>query len=258
MAGRFRPLEYAAAMASTGRQKVILLASVGALTLSLISIGTTLLGHTRTSLSALASPSRSVRLSDGLSCEVYAPEHLDPSHNHPLVVGFSPSGNGRELLPVWKDACDRFQWILFASNNYRNGPQSDRDAALRLETVEVAKREYPVDETRIYAAGQSGGGMMAEDIIADHPDIFRGVVVNTGMMPHHWPGNAPLDRAHFPRGKVAVLLASPSDFRYREMGEDRAILEGFGWDVRWLEFPGGHAYAPPELYVEAAAWLTQR
>ncbi len=249
-------------MALNAREKLILLGCAGAIALSARFIVEELRGSAQILRPgfepATPIPARSIRLPDGLSCEVYVPAPLDASRKHPLVLAFSPGGNGRELLPVWKEACDRFQWILFASNNYRNGHQSDRDAALQLETLELAKREYPIDASRIYAAGLSGGGMKAEDMIADHPDVFRGVVVNTGMMPHHWPGNDPLDAAHFPRGKLAVLLASPTDFRYREMQEDRATLEGFGWKVRWMEFPGGHGYAPPGVYAEAAAWLTQQ
>jgi poly(3-hydroxybutyrate) depolymerase len=209
----------------------------------------------RTGMAPSVVPTRSIRLADGLSCEVYVPTGLDRTKPHPLVFGFDPGGNGLALLPAWKRACDRFQWILVASNNFRNGPWSDRDAALQLETLRLAEHDYPVDPARIYATGFSGGAMHAHDIVGDHPEIFRGLVANTGMMPYHWPGNDPLDRAHYPKAKLAVFLASPADFRYREMRADRAALEGLGWKVRWIEFPGGHRYAPPESYVEAAAWL---
>ncbi|MEO8876586.1 MAG: hypothetical protein ABI461_13430, partial [Polyangiaceae bacterium] len=61
--------------------------------------------------------------------------------------------------------------------------------------------------------------------------------------------------ARYPRNKLAVMLASPKDFRYREMHEDRNLLEGLGWKIEWLEFAEGHAYAPPAVYAQAAAWL---
>jgi poly(3-hydroxybutyrate) depolymerase len=201
-------------------------------------------------------PAVSLRLEDGLSCDVYVPEGLDRSRKHPLVFGSSPGGNARELLPVWKDACDRFEWILAASNNFRNGKRSEKDAALQMETLAILLRDYPVDPSRVYATGLSGAGMHAHDLVADFPDKFRGVVVNTGMMPHHWKGNDPFDATHYPRTKVAVMLASPTDFRFHEMQEDRKLLEGVGWQVLWIEFPGGHTYAPPASYVQAAAWLT--
>ncbi len=79
--------------------------------------------------------------------------------------------------------------------------------------------------------------------------------MNTGMMPHHMAGNDPFDAAHYPRGKLAVFLASPKDFRYREMQEDRALLETVGWQTAWFEFDAGHTYAPPDVYQQAAAWL---
>jgi hypothetical protein len=153
-------------MALTGREQLTLLTCGATLAFSSAFIVKTLLEQAPTSpLGSLAMdlviPSRAIRLPDGLSCEVYVPPHLDPAQQHPLVFASSPSGTGKELLQVWKDACDRFQWILVASSNFRNGPY-------------------------------------------------------------------------------------------------RATLESFGWRVDWIEFAGGHAYAPPQVYVEAAAWLAKQ
>jgi predicted esterase len=199
---------------------------------------------------------RSLRLADGLSCEVYVPAHDDPTRLHPLVLAFSPNGRGADAVAVWHRAADANGWIVVGSNNFRNGPYVEHDAALRMETITVVEREYRVDPARVYAAGISGGAMQAYDIVGDHPGVFRGVIANTGVMPYHLLGNAAFDATTYPRGKVAVMLASPTDFRYRDMQLDRALLEAAGWKVEWIEFEGGHRYAPPAVYERAAAWLT--
>ncbi len=201
---------------------------------------------------------REVHLADGLDCAIYLPEPDDARRPHALVFASSPTGDAREVLRPWKPAADRFGWIVVASNNYRNGRYSERDAALQLETLAFVKKEYLVDHARVYVAGLSGAAMHAYDIVGDHPELFRGVIANTGVMPYHLKGNEPFDAKSYPRGKVAVMLASPSDFRYADMRADRALLEAQGWTIDWLEFEGGHTYAPPELYVEAAAWLAAR
>ena len=60
---------------------------------------------------------------------------------------------------------------------------------------------------------------------------------------------------NYPRGKIAVFLASPSDFRYSEMKRDLAFLKSLGWKTEWIEFKGGHKAAPPSAYKEAAKRL---
>ncbi|MEO8878020.1 MAG: prolyl oligopeptidase family serine peptidase, partial [Polyangiaceae bacterium] len=171
-------------------------------------------------------PFVSVRLADGLSCEIYVPSNLDKTRNHSLVFGSSAVGIGHDVLVIWREAADRQQWIVVGSNNFKNGPSDAKQHDLQLETLAMVLRDYPIDKTHVYAAGQSGGGMNAYGLLSEHPEIFRGVVINTGMMPHHLLGNAPFDPARYPRNKLAVMLASPKDFRYREMHEDRNLLEG--------------------------------
>ncbi|MFA5140778.1 MAG: hypothetical protein WC728_16250 [Elusimicrobiota bacterium] len=68
-----------------------------------------------------------------------------------------------------------------------------------------------------------------------HPELISGVVVNTGMM-HEYEKTR---RDLFPRGKFAVLLASPTDFRYEEMRGDREFLRSLGWRTERIEFEGG-------------------
>jgi poly(3-hydroxybutyrate) depolymerase len=192
---------------------------------------------------------------DGLSCEIYLPPNLDRSQNHPLVFGSSPIASADDVLGAWREAADRFQLIVVGSRNYRNGPTDAHQTDLQLETLAIVMRDYPVDPQRVYAVGLSGGAMNSYSLITAHPELFRGLVVNTAMMPQHMPGNPPFDSANFPHDKIAVFLASPTDFRYGEMHQDRKLLESFGWKIDWLEFEGGHHYAPSALYVKAAAWL---
>lgn len=42
------------------------------------------------------------------------------------------------------------------------------------------------------------------------------------------------------------------------MSRDRKFLESRGWKTRWIEFTGGHSFAPEEVYQEAADWLASQ
>ncbi len=119
---------------------------------------------------------------------------------------------------------------------------------LEAELNDVEKK-YNVDTNRIIFAGFSGGGMGAHAFSKFYPGRVYGVVVNTGMMEDTFMTE------DYPREKHAVFLASPTDFRYNQMKRDQAFLESHGWNVKWIEFAGGHAAAPDSSYEQAAEWL---
>ena len=82
-----------------------------------------------------------------------------------------------------------------------------------------------------------------------YPGRVKAVVANSGMIEESMKGESYL------RNKLAVFIASPSDFRYREMKSDRLFLEANGWTTEWIEFPGGHVIAPDSVYESVASWL---
>ncbi len=200
----------------------------------------------------------SVNIEHGPSFEVYLPKGLDYNRKHPWVLGLSPGGNGKDLIPVWKNACDKFQWILVASNDSRNGVFFSEEWPLLAKTLEIMKAKYPVDPARLYATGLSGGGMVAHFISYNYPESIRGIIVNTCMIHEEFYDPKITDPDSYPKNKIAVFLASPTDFRYNEMQRDKKFLESRGWKTKWIEFEGGHTWAPPEKYVEAVTWLSEQ
>jgi len=100
--------------------------------------------------------------------------------------------------------------------------------------------------------GLTGGGMGSHGFAKYLPERVSALVINTGMMAD---GSQTDD---YPQGKLAVFLASPSDFRYQAMQRDQAFLQLRGWKTAWIEFPGGHTLAPEASYQQAADWLEQK
>ena len=91
------------------------------------------------------------------------------------------------------------------------------------------------------------------------PWLISGVMANTGKMNDWYISWGKDDLAKcYPAPKFVVFLASPTDFRYQEMHHDRDFLERLGWRTEWMEFKGGHTFAPPELYDLAAQWVAQQ
>ena len=184
---------------------------------------------------------------------VYIPPDLEPTRRYPLLVVLSPSGDPNGSLDIWQGAAEELKVFIFASKDYRNGinmqPVLDQIAA---KIAELASR-YAIDETRVISAGLSGGGMGSHAFAYHHAAKILGIIVNTGMMHRNYQ-----QQSDYPTGKKVVFLASPTDFRYGEMQEDYHYLKGLQWEAHWLEFEGGHVYAPEKLRKEALEILLKK
>jgi predicted esterase len=183
---------------------------------------------------------------------LYLPSELDLQSRHPLLVALSPTADAWGMIRAWQPVVEKHKWLLYASKTSRNGVPYERLVPPLIAAIKSVGTEYPVDKSKIVATGLSGGGMASHCLAYMHPELFAAVIINTGMMAEDqptWP--------HPPRGKIAVFVASPTDFRYQQMKRDRLFLESLGWKTHWIEFPGGHRLAPSAILEEAAQWLSQ-
>lgn len=186
---------------------------------------------------------------------LYIPSGIDHSRKYPLVFALSPGADGNSMVGAWKEVADKYKWIVLGSNEHRNGLLFKDLGPMLTKTLKFVTANYPVDKSRVIATGFSGGGMSAHYLSMAYPNLFWAVVANTGMIHEDYKDGK---KYSYPRNKIAVFLASPTDFRYGEMKENRRFLESIGWKTKWVEFPGGHAIAPKTAYETAAEWLNKR
>lgn len=196
---------------------------------------------------------RAERMQDQGTYLVYIPGGLEPGKTYPLVFALSPSADAESMILKWQPVAEKHRWIIAASKESRNGV--DVRIIMRQIQTEFAEvfRKYPAAPDRVIFTGLSGGGMASYAVTVAYPSQVWALVINTGMM---FYGEFPPD--NLPKGKLAAMLASPADFRYREMNRDRDILAANGWDVNWIEFADGHTLAPDWAYEQAAAWLESK
>lgn len=105
----------------------------------------------------------------------FAPENKD--RKYPVVFALHGANNNIFLVEGWgfvQEAARR-EWIVII-------PGLEVDGFL-LDILEEAKRLYPVDTSRIYAAGFSYGGWASNRLGNQHPEIFAAVA----------PCGAPMD-----------------------------------------------------------------
>jgi predicted esterase len=196
--------------------------------------------------------------------ELYVPSGVEAGRRYPLIIVLSPAGDTNAMYEAWFPVASKRMWFVLGSKRYTNDralqgfawvPEVKRD-------LDAVLKQHPIDTKRIAAGGLSGGGSASHVLAHEFPLLIRAVVPNTGRIWELYDvrhgsfkrkEQERRQRGYLPR--LAVFLASPTDFRYDDMHDDKAFLERAGWTATWIEFDGGHMLAPPEVYERAAGWL---
>lgn len=86
------------------------------------------------------------------------------------LLVFDPAERGARAADVFREAAERFGWIVAASENSRNGPWEPTLRAMNAMWPALLGG-YAVDERRVYTAGHSGGATVAWFGAAGHSDF---------------------------------------------------------------------------------------
>jgi hypothetical protein len=181
---------------------------------------------------------------------LYLPSNFATDRMWPVILAFDAGGRGRRGVERYQAGAERYGYIVAGSNNSRNGPWKPSLDAARAMSADITGR-FPVDLTRIYTAGMSGGARVAM-MVALHPDVIAGRI-------HPEIAGVFASSAGFPPGESRESVGFPifgtagtEDFNYREMSHlDRTL----GSPHRVVVFEGGHTWLPVELATEAVEWM---
>jgi len=196
-------------------------------------------------------PAQEIETSEEL---LYLPSRIAASQKYPLLIVLPADGMVQAVLDYLRPICEKHKWIMLVSKKFRAGidmrPVID-NLASRLNNL---SSDYPIDRKRVVVTGFSAGATGAHFFSWSHSEAVSAVIVNSGMIHKAFRDG----KRRYPRQKYAVFLASPTDFQYQQMQDDRRFLERSGWQVKWIEFKGGHTLAPLPAYEEAVQWLKMK
>jgi dienelactone hydrolase len=177
------------------------------------------------------------------SYALYLPSSYTPDREWPVLYCFDPVARGRIPLERFRDAAEKYGYVVAGSNNSRNGKPSLGPAQAMWTD---ANARFRIDPRRAYVAGFSGGARVATGL-ALASGALAGVVACGAGFP-----NGPLP------SKVPFLFfgtAGTEDFNYHELKIVDRHLTRLGAPHRIVFFPGGHDWAPAPLATEALEWF---
>jgi predicted esterase len=181
------------------------------------------------------------------SYALYLPSKYTPDKKWPILYAFDPGARGKLPLDRFKEAAERYGWILAGSNNSRNGPMSkslDAAKALWKDTHE----RFAIDEQQTYVTGFSGGARVAIFLASACRDCVAGVIACGAGFP---PEIKPSPSIHF----ALFSTAGTEDFNFPELKELGEALTKAGVINHFEVFSGRHEWPSATVTEKAIEWM---
>tara|TARA_R110002049_G_scaffold288423_1_gene470944 strand:+ start:128468 stop:130780 length:2313 start_codon:yes stop_codon:yes gene_type:complete len=205
-------------------------------------------------------PGRTImRTADGANRATYhvnVPKSFDvDAPPPPILIVFSPSGNGKAMLEKLQPATEAVGWLLVGCDQLRNGMKdNDLEIEIEDEILSDVLKHVPHDSQRIYLGGFSGGAMRAYGITARRSEPYAGVLAFGGWL----GGPSYQDQPYRESMSVAMVTG------VRDLGAsgwvpiDTKTLKRRNCSVKHFAFDGGHSVSPPATTRAAIKWLDEQ
>lgn len=190
-----------------------------------------------------------------------------PSRGLLLWVSATPDGHPPETL---FSAADALNLVIVSPANCGNDRDVSNRLQVTLDAVATALDRIPIDRTRIYVTGISGGGRISSMLHICFPDLFTGSVPIVGINYYEklptgdgklWPQSMvkpSASRFKLLRTQRIAAISGPPDFNFTQtqITVDRLKLDGL--DARFFNHEDqAHHMPTPERFTEALAWVDE-
>ena len=181
------------------------------------------------------------------SYALYLPSSYTHDKRWPIIYCFDPGARGQMPVERFKEAAEKYGYIVVGSNNSRNGSTEAPLAAVNAMLNDTQAR-FSIDERRVYTAGFSGGARVASSVGYALAGTIAGVIACGAGFPH---GLAPSRSTPFPLFGTAGI----EDFNFPEVKQLARALDSYGIASRVAVFEGAHEWPPSPVCVEAVEWM---
>ena len=182
------------------------------------------------------------------SYALYLPSNYTPDKKWAILYAFDPFAQGKVPVEIFRDAAERFGFIVVGSNNSQNnsGLQKLTETITAFWTDSHAR--FSIDEKRLYATGLSGGARVANYFAASCRGCVAGVIACGAT----FTPNFPLDRS-LPFSIFGTV--GTDDFNYPELVKTFEKLNEIGITNRLDVFDGRHGWLTKDLTFDALEWM---
>ena len=181
------------------------------------------------------------------SYALFLPSNYTPARKWPIIYCFDPGARGNLPVERFKEAAEKYGYIVAGSNNSRNGPGVPLEMIINRFWEDTHAR-LAIDDARIYTAGFSGGARVACAVGYMFNGKVAGVIVSGGGFPQNISPSRATPFALF--GAAGI-----EDFNLIEVNRLGKTFTEYGVPNRVEVFEGRHEWLPGEMCVEAVEWM---
>jgi|WetSurSiteA1Bulk_404760.scaffolds.fasta_scaffold00916_6 dienelactone hydrolase len=178
---------------------------------------------------------------------LYLPSNYIRERRWPILYALDPGARGKLPVERFREAAEKYGYILAGSNNSQNGPVKIVEDAVNALLRDTQTR-FAVDAQRMYVAGFSGGARAAVQVGLAMKGKIAGVAL--------FGAGFPLDlRPAMPIPFATYLAAGIEDFNFPELRELDRTLDALQAPHAFETFSGGHEWPPDPTCRRAIEWL---
>jgi len=191
----------------------------------------------------------------GQSYALYLPPNYTTDRRWPVIYAFDPAARGMRPVERFKDAAEKYGYIIVGSNNSRNFP--DRPLAEIINAMfDDTQTRFSIDQNRVYTAGMSGGarvaGMVAQSLAQSLAQSTGGGAAGVILCGAGFSEAKPPDK---PLPFPVFGVAGVEDFNWIELRQLHKALDSIGSANRFVTFDGDHSWAPSDSFLTAVEWM---
>ena len=180
------------------------------------------------------------------SYALYLPSTYTPNRKWPVLYAFDPGARGRVPVERFKEAAEKYGWIVLGSNNSRNGPWELAVNAWNAMQIDTHRR-FAIDDERMYATGFSGGARAAIRVAIGCKCLAGVIAGGAGF---------PVDLGPSPEMKIVFFaVAGIDDFNYPEVKSLEEPLTKAGISHSIQTFDGRHEWPPVSVATVTVEWM---
>lgn len=181
------------------------------------------------------------------SYALYLPSAYSPANRYPIIYAFDPGARGALPVERFREAAEKYGYIVVGSNNSRNGPGVALSQIINALFDDTQAR-LAIDERRVYTTGFSGGARVAAMVAFAAKGRIAGVIACGAGFPAEAKPTKDLPFAFFG-------IAGSDDFNLIEVRQLAGTLDGLGALARLSVFEGEHSWPPAAACTEAVEWM---
>jgi hypothetical protein len=181
-----------------------------------------------------------------LPISVFEPAYSPEPSGWPVIIFLDPHANGHFPVSMYQNLATKYGFLLLGSNEIKNGMPGTEIVASFDKLFNTMKKDYHIDNNRIYLMGFSGGARLSLAFAEAYPEISAVVACGAGIQAG----------VKAPEPTFSYLgMAGNQDFNMIEVINTDRSLKRQGYERAMILFEGDHNWPPAEVAEEAFQWL---